>query len=230
MLSPTDIHLLVGLLTRISRPKGVDLELGSMVFDRAAEEERDVDVTISVHSEEGTISVFEGIEVKDHKRPLDSTQVEGLCTKMLHMPALTRRAIVSASGYWKPAIRKAKFMGVDLLSLVEWSSPRSLGGASFADQFEMTEEAHHWESPPRVVLNPRQRFSEIGGDRDLSTAPIVDSQGRVFQLAPNVQRLCEIIATRLPGLAARQASPKECVGDSKAIRYRCIPGEERPLR
>jgi len=26
------------------------------------------------------------------------------------------------------------------------------------------------------------------------------------------------------------ASPKECVGDSKAIRYRCIPGEERPLR
>ena len=27
-----------------------------------------------------------------------------------------------------------------------------------------------------------------------------------------------------------RASPKECVGDSKAIRYRCIPGEERPLR
>jgi hypothetical protein len=45
MLTPKDIHLLVGLLTLISRPNGVELELGSMVFDAAAEKERDVDVT-----------------------------------------------------------------------------------------------------------------------------------------------------------------------------------------
>jgi hypothetical protein len=31
-------------------------------------------------------------------------------------------------------------------------------------------------------------------------------------------------------LSAAIASPKESVGDSKAIRYRCIPGEGRPLR
>jgi hypothetical protein len=59
MLTPTDLHFLVGLLTQISRPDGVELELGSMVFDAVAEEERDVDVTVRAVGGDGSTSVFE---------------------------------------------------------------------------------------------------------------------------------------------------------------------------
>ncbi len=43
MLTPTDVHLLVGLLTQISRPESVDIILGDMIFDSVAEEDRDVE-------------------------------------------------------------------------------------------------------------------------------------------------------------------------------------------
>jgi hypothetical protein len=106
MLTPTDVHFLVGLLTQISRPGGIELELGSMVFDAVAEEVRDVDITVRATGENGAISVFEGIEVKDHTRPLDVARVEQLCAKLRDMPEITDRAVVSASGYTEPAIRK----------------------------------------------------------------------------------------------------------------------------
>jgi hypothetical protein len=46
MLTYTDIHLLVGLLTVASSPEAVEVELGSMVYDKEAQEDRDVDVTV----------------------------------------------------------------------------------------------------------------------------------------------------------------------------------------
>ena len=89
----------------VSRPDGVEIELGSMVYDGSAEEERDVDVTVRSTNTKGVVSAFEGIEVKRHTRPLDVIQVEQLCKKLIDMPDITQRSIVSASGYYEPAIR-----------------------------------------------------------------------------------------------------------------------------
>ncbi len=105
MLTPTDIHYLVGLLTVSSSPDDVEVELGSMVHDSTAEEERDIDVTVTKREQDKRISAYSGIEVKAHKRPLDSTHVEQLWAKMNDMPSLSNRAVVSSSGYSSPAIR-----------------------------------------------------------------------------------------------------------------------------
>ena len=63
MFTETDVHYLVGLLTLNSSPVDISVELGDMVFDAAAEEDRDVDVTVTVHDEAGGITAFVGILV-----------------------------------------------------------------------------------------------------------------------------------------------------------------------
>src|SRR5450755_2152575 len=106
MLTPTDVHYLVGLLTRVSEGTDVEIELGGLVFDSAAEKERDVDVTVIKKDSAGGISVFKGIEVKRETRPLDVVHVEQLCAKFADMLDITHRAIVSASGYTESASKR----------------------------------------------------------------------------------------------------------------------------
>ena len=48
MLTPTDTHYLVGLLSQLTHPDNVEVELGSMVYDQTTKSLRDVDVTINV--------------------------------------------------------------------------------------------------------------------------------------------------------------------------------------
>jgi len=120
MLTATDIHHIVGLLSRATHPESVDVEMGSFVWDEASENNRDVDVTITVRNPDGTVSVFKGIEVKAHSRKLGSEVVEQLAQKMKDMPTITHRAIVSASGFTRPAVKKAKKHGVELYELKEW--------------------------------------------------------------------------------------------------------------
>jgi Restriction endonuclease len=117
MLTPTDIHYLVGILATASTPDDVEIELGSMVNDIAAEKKRDVDVTVTYMDDDGSIRAFVGIEVKAHKRPLNVEQVEQLAAKLADMPTITHRSIVSASDYTKAARRKAKARGVELFHL-----------------------------------------------------------------------------------------------------------------
>ena len=123
MLTPTDIHYLVGLLSLSSGPDNVDVVLGDLVLDDAAAEARDVDVTITTKDSAGQISAYHGMEVKAHGRPLDTTHVEQLCAKFGDMPALTSHSIVSASGYTAPAKLKAERHGVALWSLRKWEDP-----------------------------------------------------------------------------------------------------------
>lgn len=47
MLTHTDVHLLVGVLSSITSPDDVEVELGSRVADEASRTARDVDVTIT---------------------------------------------------------------------------------------------------------------------------------------------------------------------------------------
>jgi hypothetical protein len=50
MLTPTELHLLAGLLLASTHDDRIEVEFGSMIYDVAAEEERDVDVTIRFRS------------------------------------------------------------------------------------------------------------------------------------------------------------------------------------
>src|SRR5437868_8541062 len=129
MLTPTDVHLLAGLLTQASSPDNVRVELGSLIYDAAAEKARDVDVT--VEQAVGDIKTLKGLEVKKHGWPLDVTHVEQLALKLKDMPALTSRQIVSASGYTSPAIKKAAAHGMELFRLADWSDKYSFEHARF---------------------------------------------------------------------------------------------------
>lgn len=114
MLSDNDIHYVCGFLYIASGGDLTSVTLGEKIYDGAAEESRDVDIAVVRSAEWGIIAA----EVKNHKRKLDVTVVEGICGKLLDMPTITKRAIVSASGYTKPAERKAAKHGVQCLSLV----------------------------------------------------------------------------------------------------------------
>jgi len=85
MLTPVDIHYLFGLLTLVSQPNSVDVELGGMIYDGAAKKKRDVDVVLTYNDASKGISVITGIEVKKHGRPLDVENVEQLIIKLKDM-------------------------------------------------------------------------------------------------------------------------------------------------
>lgn len=122
MLTPTDIQILVGLLTLVTNPDDVEIIVGDSVYDDKAAKDRDVDVTITCKDTNGIVLAFKGIEVKKHKNPLDVTHVEQLCCKFNDMHNISHKAIVSASGYTKPARKKAETHGVVLYSLIPWSN------------------------------------------------------------------------------------------------------------
>jgi hypothetical protein len=160
VLSATDVHCLVGLLSAISSPEAVEVELGARVYDSVAEELRDVDIILRYPDAHGGNAATAGREVKDHRRPLDVTDVEQLAAKLLDMPDLTSRSIVSASGYTSPAKRKAKARGISLLHL---RSVTSLPGSELlqvAPDLEFKERTLAWTRPPAMIPNPAASFPE----------------------------------------------------------------------
>lgn len=120
MLTHTDVHLLVGVLSLVTSPDDVEVELGSRVADEASRTTRDVDVTITARHPDGSVAAYAALEVKDESHPLDTPTVEQLIAKLRDMPSITHRSIVSSSGYTGPAKSKAAHHGVELLRLREW--------------------------------------------------------------------------------------------------------------
>jgi len=110
------VQYLTGLccLHANSDSEAVDIIIGDMVMDIAAEKERDVDVTVTITGEEGVTHAFMAYEVKRERHPLDVTVIEQLCLKLADMPSITHRAIVSASGYSESARKKAACHGVEM--------------------------------------------------------------------------------------------------------------------
>src|SRR3989442_9387098 len=190
MLTPADIHYLLGFLTVMSSPDDVDIVLGDLVYDTAAGEERDVDVTVTYKDEDGLASVFSGIEVKKHGRPLDVTNVEQLATKLCDMPRVNRRAIVSASGYTKPALKKAAAHGVDLFILAEWTNTmEGFEHVKFPPWFNLQQRLFTWASPPHIdfIFDP-EISDDMKSKIELDT-PVLDSSGNVY---PQCQSLREL--------------------------------------
>jgi hypothetical protein len=142
MLTAADVHSLVGLLSVPSGPENVEVVLGN-----------DVDVTITARDKDGKVTAFHGIEVKDHGRPLDVADVDHLCAKFKQMPGLTSHAIVSASGYTKPAIRKARRHAV-----VPWSIEPLEDPSKGIDQVRWFESVGQPEVTFRRVDRRESRF------------------------------------------------------------------------
>jgi hypothetical protein len=125
MLTPMQVQYLVALCCRKREPDAIDIIVGDMVQDSAAEKERDVDVTVTIREDDGSLTAFMAYEVKREGERLDVISVEGLCAKLNDMPLVTHRAIVSTSGYTDGAISKAKAHKVGLYILKPWTRPVS---------------------------------------------------------------------------------------------------------
>ncbi len=123
MLTPMLVQYLVGLCCLRWDQEVIDVTLGDMVLDSAAGKERDVDVTVTVAESPNIIRAFKAYEVKREKDPLDVTIVEQLSLKLLDMPKVTHRAIVSASGFTRGAEKKAAHHGVELYTIKPWTRP-----------------------------------------------------------------------------------------------------------
>ncbi len=158
MLTPTDIHYLVGLLSMASHQEDVEVELGDYVHDARSESKRDVDVTVTVRNNDGTVSAFKGLEVKALNRKLGTPQVEGLIQKLQDMPSITHRVVVSASGFTRPAIRKATSHGVELYELKAWNPSEGFDFFQCKDVPAIHTE-YGWSQPPHVHINPGDRHS-----------------------------------------------------------------------
>jgi len=94
-----------------------------MVLDTAAGKSRDVDVTVTISQSGNITHAFKAYEVKHESKPLDVAVVEQLCLKLLDMPSITHRAIVSASGFTTSARDKATRHGITVYELRPWNRP-----------------------------------------------------------------------------------------------------------
>jgi hypothetical protein len=122
-LSPMLVQYLVGLCCLKWNPDAIDVTIGDMVLDPAASKQRDVDITVTISASGGVTHAFKAYEVKHESSPLDVTDVEQLCLKLLDMPSVTHRAIVSGSGFTSSAQSKAARHGVTLYGLRPWTRP-----------------------------------------------------------------------------------------------------------
>jgi len=123
------LQYLVGLCCLRRNPDAVDITVGDMVVDSAANKARDVDVTVTIT--EG--SRFKAYEVKAESERLDVAAVEQLCIKLRDMPKVTDRAIISTSGFTDGAISKARTHGVDLVVMEPWTTPMREHFEKFAE-------------------------------------------------------------------------------------------------
>ena len=161
MLTPTDVHLIVGVLSKLETPDNVDIVLGEMVYDEASQRKRDIDITIRYKDELGEEVSFVGIQVKDHGRKLGSPEVEQLCQHFKDSKSIRKGGIVSSSGFTKPAINKAAYHKIDLYEFRDWNhSLRELPNVKFDRDFKFKEVTNVFTSKPNVTYIINESLTE----------------------------------------------------------------------
>lgn len=210
MLTSTDIHYLVGLLTKVTVPDDVDIELGERVYDIAAQKNRDVDITVKHRNKDGTITAFLGLEVKDTSRPLTLEHIEQLCRKFQDMPEITHKAIVSASGYTKSAIRKATHYNLELFHLVPWNDPAiGFKQAIIPRDKELTSEIlYNWKYPPAVAMEVPVEYHPLLKEIDLNQLEVYLENSSPIPGCPNGQKLALLIANHAAKESAKAITGK----------------------
>lgn len=182
MLSNTDIHYIAGFLYVASHRPDIRVVLGDKILDKASGSSRDVDIVIATAGETGLI----GVEVKDESRPLDVSLVEGLCQKLNDMPAISRRGIVSASGYTRPAVKKALAHEVECLTLVRGRVP-SFPTIDLSQLTAFTATYLEWRAGPHVTFAPEATLSAEQYAAMIPEAPVQLHTGEVI----TVKRLAD---------------------------------------
>ena len=72
MLTPMLVQYLVALCCLRRNPDAVDVTVGDLVLDVAANKRRDVDITITLPEADGAVRAFKAYEVKREGEPLMS--------------------------------------------------------------------------------------------------------------------------------------------------------------
>lgn len=175
MLTPNDIHLIVGSFCKITTPDKVDIVLGEMVYDKASERKRDIDVGIKYFNEFDEEILFVGLQVKDHARKLGSPEIEQLCLHFKDSESIKKGGIVSSSGYTGPGVKKANYHGIDLYEFRDYNPNEELNHIRFSNDFFMTEVVRKFIKPPEVNFI----FEQIESSK--LTKP-VEINSPVFQL------------------------------------------------
>lgn len=207
-LSPMLVQYLVGLCTLRwdTRAVNVKVTLGDMVADEASGTRRDVDVTVTVDTEDGLLA-FKGYEVKHWSSALDVSDVEGLIMKFNDMPSVTHRAIVSSSGFSQAAISKAEYHSVDLYTFRPWERP-------IAEQFphlaNMTGPPNvHIRSFPINLVWPieHQWYWLVAPDAPAFNIPrdgkLFDAEGAEHPVFPTFDALATAMVLRSTGILIR---------------------------
>jgi len=159
-LSPMLVQYLVALCCLKWDREAVDVTIGDMVYDPAAEKERDVDVTVTIKESPTVTRAFKAYEVKRESAPLDVATVEQLCIKLLDMPSVTHRAIVSASGFTSGAQTKAQRHNVELYEFRAWTRPLQEQFPAFAmngtieECFPGSKVLLYWMQPKYALIAP----------------------------------------------------------------------------
>lgn len=221
MLSATDVHYLVGLLTSVSTPESVEIMVGDFVHDASIDKRRDVDVTVTYKDAGGLISAFRGIEVKKHSRPLNVIHVEQLAAKLKDMPDVSHRSIVSASGYTKPAIEKAKAHGVDLFSLIPWDNPmEGFEHIHFPPGFFILQRTLNWVNGPRIVFNPNEQIPDQIRSQLTKQSRILRTDGECDNTCKTVQDLIQRISqTVLRTVMVREPIKSMSLDTEMSVKY-----------
>lgn len=220
MLTPMMVQYLVGLCCLGRDPEAVDVTIGDMVFDEAAEKERDVDVTVTIVDEHGEVTAFKAAEVKHEGKPVDVATVEQLIAKLTDMPKITHKAIFSTAGYTDGARTKARKRGVNLYTLQPWENPIGIDfpdflGVGTPSEFLFCFRSHllYWHQYKCTYSLPATSIPNI---LDLATRT-VDSSGKPHPRWPTLGgyqkdlllRSTGILCTQDVAQAALQAFPHE---------------------
>ena len=187
-LSPMLVQYLVGLCCLRWDPDAVDVTIGDMILDVAAEKERDVDVTVTVAGPDGISHAFKAYEVKHEGLPLDVGKVEALCLKLLDMPSVSHRAIVSSSGFTPLAQAKAARHGVELYAMCPWTRPLQeqfplLKMEGTADEcFPMSQLLLCWQDPQYALIarNATTSFQVKAEDQLLDADGSIHNRHQTF--------------------------------------------------
>src|SRR5215208_4058954 len=106
------VHLIEQLLTS----HGATVTESKEFIDQVTGEKREVDIVIETKS--GVHPFIIGIECRDRKRPADAPWIEEIASKHQDI-GINKTIVVSRSGFYKPALRKAKQRKIDALTLSE---------------------------------------------------------------------------------------------------------------
>ncbi|WP_213941856.1 hypothetical protein [Pseudomonas sp. dw_612] len=223
-LTPMMVQYLVGLCCLKSDPDAVDVTIGDMVYDPAADKERDVDVTVTITESGGVTHAFKAYEVKREGTPLDVAEVEQLCMKFIDMPSVTHRSIVSASGYTASARKKAETHGITLYEFKAWTRPLQEQFPALTMQgtaqecFRMCTTLLCWSQHQLQIMAPQA----TGNSTVLPTDKLLDSKGNAhstyatFEQYQNelLLRSTKLLLSVMPGPSTMDSLPLE---DSSSI-------------